>query len=308
MELDPEVKAFVDALDAANLPPFHSGTPSQARALAQALTPDAPGRPMSRVETHAIKEDEQVQAQLYVPADQTPRASILYLHGGGWVLGSAKLSDPFSRELAAATSCAVLSLDYRLAPETPFPGAVEDSYAALQWLSARRRALFGADLPVVVLGDSAGGNLAAVTSNLARERSGPQVAAQVLIYPVTDCDLERGSYTVFKDGPVLTRADMAWFWHHYVAAEDERRNPQASPLRAASLEGAPPSFILTAENDPLRDEGEAYAHALEASGVIVRLKRYAGQVHAFLSLLTSSRGGQEALGDISAFIVQHVGG
>jgi acetyl esterase len=301
MNLEPKAQAFVRALEAANLPPFHAGTPEQARALAAGMKSDFPVRRMARVEDHATSGADAVPLRLYVPEAELP-AVILYLHGGGWMLGSIETTDLFCREMARVTGCAVVAVDYRLAPEHAYPAALEDSYAALLWLDAQKAKLLGRDLPVVTLGDSAGGNLATVVARLAAERGGPKIALQILAYPVTDFDLETGSYKTFKDGPLLTRDTMAWFWRHYIPDEAQRRHPNASPLRAPSLAGMPPAFVLTAENDPLRDEGEAYAAALQKAGVTTLLKRYEGQIHGFLTFVGMFDGGEVALQDISLAI------
>lgn len=306
MNLEPKAKAFLEMLTAADLPPFHAGTPEQARALAAGLKSDYPARPMARVEDHVVDAATGVLGRLYVPAQTASGAVILYLHGGGWVLGGVEEADLFCRELARITGCAVFSVGYRLAPEAPYPAAVEDSYAALTWLDGHKAELLGRDTPLVILGDSAGGNLAAVTANLATERQGPKIALQVLAYPVADADFDTGSYVAFKDGPLLTRDTMIWFWSHYVPGEADRRHPNVSPLRSKALAAAPPTFVLTAENDPLRDEGEAYAAALRTAGAPTRLKRYDGQIHGFLTLVGLFDGGDEALRDIASAITDRL--
>ena len=305
MNLEPKARQFVEMLAAANLPPLNAGTPVEARIAAAALKPEFPARPMRCVEDHVIDAGSGVAARLYVPGEDVP-AVVLYLHGGGWVFGAPKDFELFCRELATVTRCAVLSVDYRLAPEAPFPAAVDDSYGALLWLHREMPGLLGRELPIILLGDSAGGNLATVVAYLATERGGPEVLMQVLAYPVTDAGLDTPSYETFKDGPLLTRDLMAWFWAHYIPAPDDRGHPYASPLRSRALAGGPPAFILTAENDPLRDEGEAYAAALQAAGVPTRLKRYDGQIHAFLTMVGMFDGGAVALGDIAEAISERL--
>jgi acetyl esterase len=187
------------------------------------------------------------------------------------------------RSLANLTPCVVLSVDYRLAPEAKFPAAAEDSYAALEWVAANATQLGIDPDRIAVGGDSAGGNLAAVVSLMARDRKGPKPVYQVLIYPVTDTRMNTPSMEENADGPLLTKAAMAWFIQHYLRGENDRLDPLASPLLATDLSSLPATFILTAECDPLRDEGEDYGRKLEAAGVPAEVKRYAGMPHGFFS-------------------------
>lgn len=302
MDLEPKAQAFLAALDTAQLPRFEDGSPEQARALARALLPQRPSRPIPHISDHlASAGDHAMPVRLYRPVEQVP-GCILYLHGGGWVLGDIESFDGFARELAFTTGWTVATVEYRLAPEHPFPGGLDDADAALHWLADEAPRLFGRSVPTVVLGDSAGGNLAAALALRARDRGMPPIAGQVLVYPVTDAGMDTGSYRTFADGPVLTAPLMAWFWSHYVGEKDARGDAAASPLRAASLTGLPPTFVLTAQNDPLRDEGEAYADALAAARVPVRRKRYAGQIHGFVTMIGMFDGGAEALRDIADFL------
>ena len=290
LNLDPKTRAFIEAVAAANLPPFEAGTPEQARALVKALRPPTEPRPIARAGDHMAGA---------VPIrrlcdTETPLAAILYLHAGGWVLGSVEASEDFLRALAIATGCAVYAAEYRKAPEHRYPAAADDCAAALTWLAAET------ELPIVLMGESAGGQLATVTAARARDAGGPAVVLQVLAEMVADAGMDTESYRRFAAGPLLTAPLMAWFWDHYLPDRDARAHPHASPLRG-DLTGLPPAFILTAENDPLRDEGEAYGAALTAAGVPVEVKRYAGQIHTFLSLGLSDAAG-EALADIAAAI------
>lgn len=239
---------------------------------------------LQRIETRQIAgpDGTSLRVRIYWPHGDGPFAACLYFHGGGWVLNSIDTHDDLVQRLAHAARCVFVSVDYRLAPETRYPGAVEDSYAALNWV-ARAAAELGIDPDRIgVGGDSAGGNLAAALCLMARDRGGPRIACQYLIYPITDCDFDRPSYHENADGYFLTRSQMEWFWNHYVPQPEQRTEPYASPLRAASLAGLPPALVLTAEFDPLRDEGEAYATALQQAGVPARLIRYDGMIHAFL--------------------------
>jgi acetyl esterase len=210
---------------------------------------------------------------------------LVYFHGGGWVIGNPDTHDNLCKALANRSSARVVSVDYRLAPEHRFPAAPEDCYAATCWV-AERGAEIGVDgARLAVAGDSAGGNLATVVALMARDRGGPRLRHQVLIYPVTDCDFDTPSYRDNAEGYLLTRDAMRWFWDHYLPDPDLRTNPYAAPLRAEKLAGLPPATVLTAEYDPLRDEGEAYAARLREAGVPVEATRHHGQIHGFVQLL-----------------------
>lgn len=214
-----------------------------------------------------------------------------------------------ARKLAERTSCAVVLVEYRLAPEHRYPTAVDDSYAALEWTAAHIEEIAGrVDVPLIVAGDSAGGNLAAVMALRARDRNGPKIALQVLIYPVTDADFDRPSYVDPENQLILTREAMVWFWDHYAPDADRRLEPDASPLHAENLAGLPPAVVLTAEHDVLSDEGEAYAERLVEAGVPVEAKRHAGQTHGFFTFLQlpgSERGFQQVVKAVRACTIRH---
>jgi acetyl esterase len=264
---------------------------------------------MARVENHSIPvADGEIALRVLVPIEPA-RGVFVYYHGGGWVIGSLEEFDTLGRKLAERTSCAVVLVDYRLAPEYQFPTPVDDSYAALEWVGAHLKEIAGSeDVPLIVGGDSAGGNLSAVMALRARDRGGPSIALQVLIYPVTDADLDRPSYVDPENQLLLDKAGMIWFWDHYVPDVSQRSDPDASPLQAADLSGLPPAVVLTAEHDPLRDEGEEYARRLEEAGVPVNFKRYDGQVHGFFQLLLlpgSELGFQQVVKATQACVIQH---
>ncbi|MFT4066520.1 alpha/beta hydrolase [Paraburkholderia sp.] len=213
---------------------------------------------------------------------ETERGLIVYLHGGGWITGSIASSEALARHLATRCSCAALLLDYRLAPEHPFPAAFEDVQDALRWAGVHRARLCGSAGPLVIAGDSAGANLAtAAAAELGRLLD---IALQVLFYPVTDTDVDNGSYREFADGPRLGRNDMLWFLKHY-APPEMWADPRIAPLRNPRLDQSPPAWIATAEYDVLRDEGEAYARELAAAGVPVELVRFDGMVHGFARMV-----------------------
>lgn len=229
-----------------------------------------------------------------------PQPALIYYHGGGWVLGNLESHDGVCREIANVAQCAVISVDYRLAPEAKFPAAADDAIAAAQWIHDNAADLGLDRTRLAVGGDSAGGNLSAVVALHARDNGGPKLKLQVLIYPSTDMSSEYPSYVEFAEQLPLTRVTMDWFvdLYHNNRAQDVR-DWRASPLRAQSLAGLPPAFVITAAMDPLRDEGEAFARALLAAGVPVEVKRFDGQIHGFLTMGRIIRDSQTAIADIA---------
>jgi acetyl esterase len=237
--------------------------------------------------------------RLYVPEGAaTPSPALVYFHGGGWVIGSLETHENLCKALANRSGARVVAVDYRLAPEHGWPAAAEDCYAVSCHM-AEHGAAHGIDgARLAVGGDSAGGNLAAVVALLARERGGPRLRHQVLIYPVTDHDFERPSYRENGSDYFLTTDAMRWFWDHYVPDRGQRNHWSAAPLRAEKLAGLPPATVITAEYDPLRDEGEAYAERLREAGVPVTCSRYDGQIHGFVSMLDLLDAGRRAADQI----------
>ncbi len=240
-----------------------------------------------------------IPARAYRPSERRDLPVLVYLHGGGWTICSLETHDVTCRQLANAAECLVVSVDYRLAPENPFPAAPEDCYAALAWTAEHAPALGGDPRRIAVGGDSAGGNLSAVVSLMARDRSGPQLCHQLLVYPVTDHSFDTDSYRENADGLLLSREMMQGFWGHYLARADDGRHPYASPLRAADLSGLPPAHVITAEYDPLRDEGEAYARRLAEAGVPVVQRRYDGMIHGFFGFTDFIDLAREAVDEVS---------
>jgi acetyl esterase len=303
----------MDQLASAGGKALHESTPEEARALGEAFAAMAgPAPTMARSEDHQVPvpgSTHTVPVRVLVPP-QGARGVIVYLHGGGWVIGAIAEFDTMARKLAERTSCAVVLVDYRLAPEDRYPAAVDDSWAALEWTAANLGDIAGReDVPLIVAGDSAGGNLTAVMALRARDRNGPRIALQVLIYPVTDADFDRPSYLDPDNQLILTREAMVWFWDHYVPDAAQRSEPDATPLHAASLAGLPPAVVLTAEHDVLRDEGEAYAERLREAGVDVDFRRHAGQMHGFFTFLLlpgSERGFQHVVKAVRACIARDV--
>jgi len=273
----------------------------KARAVDPAIF--GPPPPMCRTEDVNIPASDGglIPARLLVPVEH-PKALFVYLHGGGWVLGDLAGYDTLGRQLAAHTGAAVLLVDYRLAPEHPFPVPLQDCWDALCWADAECARLIGARLPLLAGGDSAGGNLAAVLARWAREQGGPQLAAQVLIYPVTDADFSRASYAEPENQTLLPTPFMAWFWDQYIADPAARLSPDAAPLRAQDLAGLAPALVLTAAHDILRDEGLAYAGALRAAGVVVEHHDIAGQMHGFFRYTGILPGSDVAMAKIGEFV------
>ena len=225
-----------------------------------------------------------IPLRVYTPDGQPPFPMLVYFHGGGWVIGSIETHDSICRALTNAAGCVTVSVDYRLAPEHRFPAAVEDAYVATAWTAEHADSLGGDQDRIAVAGDSAGGNLAAVVALMARDKGGPALVSQVLVYPITDCRLDTASYEENANGYLLTKDGMAWFWGHYIEDEADRTSPLVSPLRADHLSNLPPALVITAEFDPLRDEGEAYAARLRDAGVAVDSIRYDGMVHGFFQM------------------------
>jgi acetyl esterase len=282
LPLDPVLATLLQQMQAMGGRALSELEPAQARAQSELLARFAPPPP----EVASVQDITAagLPARLYRPTREAGLPLIVYFHGGGFVMGSVADSDPLCRSLANASGCAVLSVEYRLAPEHKFPAAVEDACAATAWAASHAPGLGCDAARLAVAGDSAGGNLAAVTALHARDRGAPAIARQLLIYPATDMAGEYASVAEHGEGLLLTRADMAWFGGHYLRGEADRADPRASPLRWGSHAGLPPAMIVTAEYDPLRDEGEAYAQRLRAAGVEVDLRRAAGMTHGFWTL------------------------
>jgi acetyl esterase len=284
--LDPQAQRLLERVAQREDVPLASLTPVEARrgSIADREFHAAP-MPMAEVRDLSIPLDGRViSARLYHPASRRRDALLLWLHGGDWIIGDLDDADVDCRALAAASGLSILSADYRLAPEHPYPAGLDDAYRAVAWAARTPQQL---DLEpgffLAVGGDSAGGNLAAAVALRARDEGEPRIDFQLLVYPVTDHVLDIPSYESFGEGYWLTTEEMAWAWDHYLPDRGRRSDPLASPLRASSHRGLPPALVITAEFDPLRDEGEAYAEKLRAAGVPVKRTRYAGMIHGFFS-------------------------
>jgi acetyl esterase/lipase len=282
-------------------------TPRQARARIRACAGAAAGpkQPLPLVGDVAIPGPAgAIPARFYEPDGfgLEDRPLIVYFHGGGWTIGDLDTCDGVCRFLAANVPATVLSVDYRLAPEHPFPAAVEDALAAFRWAAVGNKRLGADPERIAVAGDSAGGNLAAAVSLLTREESGPSPAMQALIYPVTDAVGGQQSRDRFAKGFLLSKADMDWFESHYLPSEADKGDPRVSMLRADDLSGLPPAYVTTAGFDPLRDEGEAYATQLEQAGVPTVLRRHPGLIHGFANMTAVSRTARAAMLELAAAI------
>jgi acetyl esterase/lipase len=289
-------------------PPMEQMTPQELRAdrAAQADAMAALAGPLqevARVEDRTIPGLAQpIPIRVYWPHTGRNLPALVYYHGGGWVIGSLDSVDRTCRALANASGCVLISVDYRLAPEHKFPAAVEDADAALRYIAGHPDEFNIDPNRIAVGGDSAGGNLATVVSLIARDRGGPRVAFQLLVYPVTDYGDNRPSMQEFAQGYFLTRPMMDYFWGHYLARTEDGQHPHASPFKAESLAGLPPAMVITAECDPIRDQGEAYAQRLRESGVPVSTKRYDGAIHVFFNLAGVVDSGKQAVADAGAAV------
>lgn len=302
-KVDATVRHLLEAVAAMGAPPLDSMTPEEARLVAANRDPAVNGLPedVASVEDLCIAGPAgDIPLRIYRAATDAPRPGLIFFHGGGWVLCGLSTHDVVCRALARRAGATVVSVDYRLAPEHQFPAAVEDAYAATLWVGENLERLGIDPARLSVGGDSAGGNLATVVTLLCRDQGGPAIASQALVYPVTDLgSLDTPSYEEFADGHSLTRSLMQWFRSHYLAKEEDGLHPHASPLRAANLSGLPPALILTAECDPLRDEGEAYALRLQQAGNAVTLQRYAGMIHPFFTLSGAIPQGMQAIEQVA---------
>ena len=301
MSLDPQVKEILSEAAALGLPAYQNLSPAEARKQMLDLAPPAdPLLIVKRVENRNIPgPDSEIPIRFYYPAGDPPFAVLVYFHGGGWVIGDLDTHHGVCHALAKTSGCLVVSVDYRLAPEYCHPAAVEDAYAATNWVAENSDAIQADPDRLAVGGDSAGGHLAAVVALMARDRKGPRIDLQVLIYPITNYDFNTPSYSENKEGYMLTRDLMQWFWNHYIKDESEAKNPYVSPLQAENLVDLPAALIITAEYDPLRDEGEAYGKRLQEAGVNVALSRYPGMIHAFIRMTTRLDKAREALDEIA---------
>ncbi len=299
MPLDRQVQALVDQMAAMDAPPIQELSVADVRAGMARMVALAEAPEVGETKELQVPiSGETVPVRLYRPAGLTGTQPLLvWFHGGGWVVGDLETADPTARDLCARSEIPVASVDYPLAPERPFPGPPEACYQVVRWL-ADHASEVGVDASrLAVGGDSAGGNLAAVCALLARDRGGPPLAFQLLVYPATDC---LGSYPSVRqngEGYLLTADAMAWFAAKYLPDGCDPKDPAASPIYAADLAGLPPALVITAQYDPLRDEGEAYAKRMEQVGVPVTASRYDGMVHGFFGMTAVVESAQKAMAE-----------
>lgn len=304
--LHAEARALLESMEAQGAPPLASLTPAEARIGSAARFKALGGEPeaLARVEDHFVPGPAgDIPVRLYAGEQGGLRPALIYFHGGGFVLGNLDTHDPICRALAKESGATVIAVDYRLAPEHKFPAAVEDAHAVTKWLGANAQRLGIDPNRIAIGGDSAGGDLATVIAMRCRDAGGPPLAMQVLIYPVIDMSgFETASYRELSEGYFLGRAEMLWFADHYLPSREAGRNPEASPLLAPDLTRLPPALVITAEFDPLRDEGEAYARRLQQAGVPVTLTRYPGTIHGFVVMRGVLNSGRQAIREVAQFI------
>ncbi|MBI3247281.1 MAG: alpha/beta hydrolase [Deltaproteobacteria bacterium] len=304
MPLHPQAKAFLDQLAAAGGPPLNALPVAEARkALGGLFTPEHK-EAIHAVEDRKISgsEGHRIPVRIYKPSSQSGLPVLVFFHGGGFVLGDLESHDANCRELANKAGCIVVAVDYRLAPEHKFPAAPEDCYAATKWVVLNAASFGGDPSRIAVGGDSAGGNLAAAVAQMAADRGAPTLTYQLLVYPVTDAASNTPSYRENADGYLLTHDLMQWFWKQYLATDEDGKNAYASPIQARELRRVAPAYVITAEFDPLRDEGEAYAARLKDAGVRVEAKRYDGAIHGFFSLGHLMDQGKQVVADAAAHL------
>lgn len=284
-EPHPEIAGLLEQMGAEPMPEFSSLSPEGARAFAKEMFPD----PEEPTEVGDIMElnitDDAIPIRVYVPEGSGPYPTLVYFHGGGWVIGDLDTHDETCRVLSSEADCMVVSVDYRLAPEHKFPTPFQDCYAAFEWVIENAETMQIDTDNVFVGGDSAGGNLAAAVALRARDTDGPAIARQLLIYPVTDRNFDTPSYEENGEGGMISEDDMRWFWNHYLRDEIDGKNPYASPLQAQHLADLPPATVTTCGLDPLRDEGAAYAERLREAGISVEHHNYDDCIHGIAQMV-----------------------
>ncbi len=305
MPVDPQIQALLDR--GTGVPATHTLEVAEARRQYEArVALMAPPPQMAKTVERSIDgPGGPIRLRVYTPAGSGPFPLMMFFHGSGFVLCSLDTHDGMCRNLAAGIGCVVVSVDYRLAPEHKFPKGPDDCLAATRWAAANAAELGIDPARIMVAGDSAGGNMAAVTALRIRDEGGPELCGQMLLYPVTDYHTPgTPSYAENADGYGLTRDTMEWFWAHYLTSAAEAENPHASPLRARDLTGLPPAYVSSAEYDPLRDEAERYGMRLRAAGVPTEITRFPGMNHGFLFWVGIVGGADSAMAEACAWARQ----
>lgn len=290
--VEQKTRGFLESLQQASGPPLYKLSPEHARAVLSGLQASIPVKKLpADIENRTIlggPNGTEVSIQIVRPPNNNNKTfpTIMYFHGGGWVLGGFDTHERLVREIAIGAHAAVVFVNYTPSPEAKYPVPLEQAYAATKWVSENGQTINVNSSHLAVVGDSVGGNMAAAAALLAKDRGGPKIKYQVLFYPVTDANFDTPSYTAYQDGYFLTREAMKWFWDNYTSNQTNRKEPTVSPLQASieQLRGLPPALIINGEFDVLRDEGEAYAHKLIEAGVPVTGLRYHGTIHDFVML------------------------
>lgn len=302
MPLSPDVEMLLQGMAAVGAPPIWQSTVEEARAGGPMIAAMAgESIPVGSVEniTIPVDGDTSVGARVYTPSGDGPFPVVVFFHGGGWVVCDLDTHDNPCRQICRDAEAVVVSIDYRMGPEFRFPTAPHDCFAATQWVAANAASLNADASRLAVCGDSAGGNLSAAVSHMARDAGGPPITFAALIYPATDMADRSGSMIENAEGYFLELKGMEWFMGHYIN-EDQLADPLASPLLNEDLTNLPPCFITTCEFDPLRDQGEAYGEALRANGGTVEMKRYDGLIHGAVNMMGVLAGGAEMVTDVAS--------
>jgi acetyl esterase len=306
MTLDPQIEYVLGLVAKSPYPEFHTLAPARAREIFEDTAAALNIRPedVHRSEDRLIEgAGGDIPIRIYTPhepAEGEKPPILVFYHGGGFVIGSLDSYDSLCRALANRAACIVVSVDYRLAPEHKFPAAVDDALEAYQWIADHASELDGDVARMAIAGDSAGGNVAAVTAIGIRDEGDIAPLLQILIYPVTDGTPETPSHHEFAEGRLLTRGNILWFYGHYMTNPEDAKNPRFAPLLAEDLTGLAPALVIVAGHDPLRDEGIAYAERLRQAGVVVELSNYEGMVHGFLSFADAVDQGKAAIEQVAA--------
>ncbi|PCG86699.1 alpha/beta hydrolase [Streptomyces sp. WZ.A104] len=305
MPFDPQFQELYDRLAAEDVRPLYTMTLDEARAADLAAIQAGAGTPEP---VHQVTDETiagpggPLPVRIYRPSGEGPLPVLVYFFGGGWTLGSIETGDAICRSLANAVGCLTVAVGYRLAPENKFPAAPDDCFAGVRWAVEHAERFGGDSTRVAVGGDSAGGNLAAAVTLMAKEAGGPELLAQLLVYPNTDQFADTPSLRENSDRLLFNRKSVQWYWENYLASPEDGGHPLASPLRAPDHSGLPPALVITAEYDPLRDEGELYADRLRESGVPVESTRYPGVAHGFFAMAGTLDAGRSAVGQAAEYL------